>query len=253
MTTFELNHIFVGNEEADILIIFLHEGLGSIGQWKNFPLQLCDEIGVSGLIYDRSGYGRSLGDLTNRQPNYLRLAAEELIQIVTPIQKEYDQIFLYGHSDGGSIALIAAALYPSWFSGIITEAAHVFVEEKTIKGVQSARLLFEKGLFDGLEKYHGKRYREVFYAWNDIWLSTGFKDWNIEKLLHQITCPQLIIQGDEDEYATLKQVDSIIKNTNSESQVFIPKHAGHAPHKTNTKEVLITCKGFIDAIIRKEL
>jgi len=143
-----LNHVFVG-PASTTLIVFLHEGLGSIPQWKSYPVDLCNALNVRGLVYDRTGYGRSSGSLADRKPDYLHQAANELSQIIESIKADFDQIILHGHSDGGSIALIAAAELKNQITALITEAAHVFVEPETIKGVREARPLFHEGLFDG--------------------------------------------------------------------------------------------------------
>lgn len=245
----ELNHVFAG-PSSPTLVIFLHEGLGSIKQWKQYPSELCEELQVTGLIYDRAGYGKSPGSLENRKPNYLHLAAEELKAVVGAYQQEYENIFLYGHSDGGSIALIAAAnLKDRKLKGVITEAAHVFVEEETIKGVKEERPPFAKGYFDGLKKYHSERYKEVFFAWNDIWLDPSFKDWNIFELLPKIKCPQLAIQGKDDQYGTLKQLEYISTKTIGQTTLFVPENCGHAPHKEQKEAVLEIVKPFIHSYL----
>ena len=171
------------------------------------------------------------------------LELENLIDsLVPPI---YD-MFLYGHSDGGSIALIYAANHPVKVTGIITEAAHVFVEDMTIAGVRAALPFFQQGKFDGLKKYHGDRFQEVFLAWNNIWLDPDFRNWNISPLLPKITCPQLIIQGEDDPYGTLKQVETIANITIGKSIVFTPKNCNHAPHKENEKETLLAVIRFLE-------
>lgn len=245
----ELNHIFVGPEHSNTLIIFLHEGLGSIKQWKSFPKKLCENVQVRGLIYDRSGYGQSPGDLTNRETDYLHVAVTELLTFAQPYKKQYKHVFLYGHSDGGSIALIAAAMQRDFFDGIITEAAHVFVEPETVAGVHQARERFIKGDFDGLKKYHGQRYMDVFFAWNDIWSSADFRNWDITSILPEILCPQLIIQGQNDEYGTLKQVESIVRATKGKATTFTPDNCGHAPHQTQSETIISVATNFVKNII----
>ncbi len=226
-----LNYKFVGNLNSNTLIVFLHEGLGCIEMWKNYPQKLCQQLNVKGLVYDRAGYGQSKGDLSNRQANYLHLAAKELHQLLKKLDLFNHQIILYGHSDGGSIALIYGAQYPQIVKAIITEAAHVFVENETLKGIKPAIKAFEQGKLNGLKKYHGENYKSVFYAWVNIWHHPSFKNWNIEQELKNIICPQLIIQGENDQYGTLKQVKSIAQHTKGETTVYIPKKCGHSPFK----------------------
>jgi len=243
----DLNRIFVGDSSAERLIIFLHEGLGSVEQWKNFPEHVCRETHSYGLIYDRSGYGKSPGSLANRKPTYLHESAIELDALIEDLPNHYERI-LYGHSDGGSIALIYAANYPTKIKAIITEAAHVFVEPETLIGVQAALPLFKKGKFDGLKKYHGERFEEVFLAWNTAWLSPAFASWNIVDLLPKITCPQLVMQGIDDQYGTAKQVETISKLTKGVTKTVLIENCGHAPHKENENETLIVIEDFLNGI-----
>lgn len=248
MGKIDIHHVFIGDPNSKNLIIFLHEGLGSVAQWKDFPEKVCAKTNAYGMVYDRAGYGKSPGNLTNRQADYLHLAADELDQIITHIAPKGYDIFLYGHSDGGSIALIYVANHPSKIKAVITEAAHVFVEKITTKGVKEARTHFKVGKFERLKKYHAERYEEVFFAWNDIWLNSEFRDWNITELLPNIKVPQLIIQGIDDEYGTLEQVVSIEKQTSGTSTIFTPKNCGHAPHKEKQNETLIRVGEFILSI-----
>lgn len=242
----ELNQLHIEHPDAERLIIFLHEGLGSIGLWKKFPHEVCALTKSKGIVYDRSGYGNSSGDLANRKADYLHLAANELYEAFFE-NKTYDlPVYLYGHSDGGSIALIFAALYPDKVAGIITEAAHVINEPETLAGVKAARPYFNEGKFDGLKKYHGENYKAVFYAWNDIWLSEEFRHWNIVELLEKITCPALIFQGDDDEYGTIKQVELIEKHIGSKVSIRMLKNCGHAPHKEQKELVILNVKNWLN-------
>jgi len=244
----ELNHVFIGNPQSTKLIIFLHEGLGSIAQWKEYPSLVCKALNCYGLIYDRSGYGLSPGNLLNRNINYLHEGSNELEIFIDSLKLSAYDLYLYGHSDGGSIALIYASSHSKQIKGIITEAAHVFVEEETLLGVRKALTPFKDGKFSGLQKYHGQRYEEVFMAWNQIWLNPQFKTWDITYLLKQIECPQLIIQGLDDQYGTLKQVSTIKNETTGHSVVFNPENCGHVPHKESQKNTLEEVIKFIDAI-----
>jgi pimeloyl-ACP methyl ester carboxylesterase len=241
-----LNWIEVGNTTSDTTIIFLHEGLGCIEMWRDYPKQLCIDLGVRGIVYDRAGYGKSTGSLLNRTNLYLHEAADELAKLITALKIQYP--ILYGHSDGGSIALIYAANHPDKVKAVITEAAHVFNETGTIKGVREARPWMEEGKMEGLRKYHGDRYQEVFYAWNDIWLDDSFMDWDITDLLPSINCPQLIIQGKDDQYGTLLQVETIAKMTTGETSTFTPENCGHAPFKEQREKVMEMSAQFIEQI-----
>jgi pimeloyl-ACP methyl ester carboxylesterase len=240
-----LHHKFIGSIDSNQLIIFLHEGLGCIEMWRNYPEKVCSNLKCSGLIYDRAGYGKSYGSLLNRKSNYLHLGAVELYELINDLKLDNKEIILYGHSDGGSIALIFASKYPNIVKAVITEAAHVFVEDITLEGIILAKNAFLKGKLVGLKKYHGEGYVEVFEAWTKIWNHTSFRNWSIEQELRNIICPQLIIQGQNDEYGTLKQVASIKLNTKGKTTTFTPYNCGHSPFKSKTVEVEYKVQYFI--------
>ncbi len=233
-----LNHNLIGDSCSEDLIVFLHEGLGCVKMWRDYPDKVCQAIGFQGLVYDRAGYGLSAGNLSNRKPDYLHLAVDELYALLVELKLTSKSIILYGHSDGGSIALLFAAKYPNLVKKVITEAAHVFVEDETLAGIKPAVEAFNNGKLEGLKKYHGDRYREVFFAWVDIWNAPNFRNWNIESDIKNINCPQLIIQGEDDQYGTFKQVYAIQKNTNGLTTLFLPKKCGHAPFKEQQLAVL---------------
>lgn len=238
----ELHWEEVGHELAEEHIVFLHEGLGCIEMWKNYPNDLCLNLNAKGIVYDRSGYGKSLGSLLNREADYLHKAAEELKDFLDYLN--VDQAHIYGHSDGGSIGLIFAGTYPNRVKTLITEAAHIFNEPETIQGVLDARPLLEDGKMEGLKKYHGERYQEIFYAWNDIWLDESFVNWNIEKEVSRIDCPLLVIQGEDDQYGTLKQVAAICETNQGNSRSFTPSNCGHAPFKEQSIKVMEVVQKF---------
>ena len=137
---------------------------------------------------------------------------------------------------------------PKNIQAVITEAAHVFVEDETIKGVEEAIEPFRQGKFDGLSKYHGERYQEVFFAWNDTWLDSRFKNWDITEYLPEITAPILIIQGQDDQYGTLEQVRTIERLTGGKSTVFTPEGVGHSPHKAIPLQIINAVESFLNEI-----
>lgn len=241
----DVHHKYIGNTSSSFLIIFLHEGLGCVEMWKTFPYDLCIKLDCAGFVYDREGYGKSIGSLTNRKADYLHLEAEKLNTIIEEIPENYKYIVLYGHSDGGSIVLEYAKSPDARISAIITEAAHVINEQVTIEGVRTMRPMFDEGKFEGLRKYHGERYKEVFFAWNDIWLSDEFRDWDISDDLYKIELPLLVIQGAADIYGTLKQVDIIEQGVSGQVRRFTPDGVGHAPHKEVPLQVIEQIERFI--------
>lgn len=243
-----LNYKFIQNKSSNNIIIFLHEGLGCVDMWGDYPEKVCSALKCNGLVYDRAGYGKSKGDLSQRKSDYLHLAADELMELIQELKIQNQNIVLYGHSDGGSIALIFTSKYSKICSAVVTEAAHVFVENVTLNGIKPAINAFENGKLNGLKKYHGDNFSDVFFAWVNIWNHPTFKDWNIEKEIQSIECPQLIIQGIDDQYGTLKQVESIAQNTKGKTIIFTPQHCGHAPFKEKQTEVLNRVVEFLRSV-----
>ncbi|MDO1449198.1 alpha/beta hydrolase [Rhodocytophaga aerolata] len=226
-------------------IIFLHDSLGSIKLWRDFPSKLGEATCCNVLVYDRQGYGKSGPFISNnRMNNYLELEAD----IVYLLIKQYavKQAILFGHSDGGSIALITAAKYPSPILGVITEGAHIFVEDITLQGIREAVKTYQTtNLKERLEKYHGDKTDALVWAWAKTWLSDEFKSWNIEHFLPEIQCPVLVIQGEKDEYGTLHQVEGITSQVSGVAFQFIVPQVGHTPHKEAAQETLTKAAEFI--------
>jgi pimeloyl-ACP methyl ester carboxylesterase len=161
-------------------LIFLHEGLGCTGMWKDFPGRLCRETSCPGIVYDRLGYGKSSPLPRPFTIHFMHHNAFiELPKVIAQLIPDKD-FFLIGHSDGGSISLIFASEKPARLKGIITEGAHVFVEKETTNGIRVAVEDFNAGKLGGLKKYHAEKTDAIFKAWSDIWLSAGFWHWNIE-------------------------------------------------------------------------
>jgi pimeloyl-ACP methyl ester carboxylesterase len=240
---------FISDFPGRPTIVFLHDSLGCIELWRDFPEKLGAFAKCNVVIYDRIGYGKSPFFVTPRRENdYMELEADFLIQLLD--QWQIKSPILFGHSDGGSIALIAAGKYPAKIKGVITEGAHVFVEEITINGILEAVELYSKtNLKAKLEKYHGDKTDEMFWAWASTWTTEKFRSWNIESFLPTITCPSLIIQGEEDEYGTLEQVTSIVEKTNGLSDKLILPHVKHTPHKEVPERILNASKEFIRTLI----
>lgn len=212
------------------VLVFLHEGLGSIRMWRDIPEQLCTETGLTGVVYDRRGHGNSDPLPQHRTPGYLHEEALKYLPLFLE-KNAIDKPLFIGHSDGGSIALLYTAHFPEKTVGVISEAAHVFLEDISITGIENAVEMYESGsLKKSLTKYHSDKTDAVFYGWAHTWLSPEFRDWNIVNELKSITAPSLIIQGTEDEYGTEKQVDAIVNNVSGESEKFMIPGCGHVPH-----------------------
>lgn len=234
------------------VLVFLHDSLGCISLWRDFPDQLAAATHCSAMIYDRRGYGRSSPFAPGcRTLRYLEEEAELLGEVLEKCGIR--QAILFGHSDGGSIALIAAALYPTMIRGIITEGAHIFVEEITLEGIREAVEAYHtSSLGQRLEKYHGKNTHPVFRAWTETWLRPDFRQWNIESYLSQISCPVLAIQGEKDEYGSEMQLKAITEKVSGPVTLLMLPQLGHSPHKEDALKVLPATAAFIKNIIYRE-
>lgn len=234
----QLEYQWIGNAAStEPVVVFLHEGLGSISLWRDFPQRFCDEHGFRGLVFSRYGYGRSTPRLPgeNLPFGYLHEQAHEALPALLShlgVQRPW----LFGHSDGGSIALLYAARFPQEVSGIVVVAPHIFVEDITIDGIRKARDAFlQTDLRDRLARHHADP-ASVFHGWNDAWLEPAFREWNIEKEIEAITCPVLALQGEGDEYGTLEQIFGIERRVpGAKAQALAD--CGHSPHRDQPQEL----------------
>jgi pimeloyl-ACP methyl ester carboxylesterase len=197
------------------------------------------------LVYDRYGYGKS--DPLH-SPLSLRYMHEEALDRLPEVLKQcsIDDPILIGHSDGASIALIFAGARADMVRGVISEAAHVFIEDVTIQGIRDAVKAYETTNLKGLlSRYHGENTELMFRSWTDLWLSPESQKWNIEAYLPGITCPVLAIQGEDDEYGTASQMEAIAEQVSGPvTRMLIPQCA-HVPHHQDRKAVLAAMQGFI--------
>jgi len=224
-------------------IIFLHEGLGSIAQWRDFPERVCSATGLPAFVYERWGHGKSEPFTGKRGNDYLHKEAVALAEIADLCTGR--DVILIGHSDGGSIALLYASTDRS-VRGVITEAAHVFVEDVTVEGIRKAVSAYEEeNLREKLARFHGPNTDAVFRAWSDTWLSPEFRSWNIESRLKGIACPVLAIQGKDDEYGTPAQVEAIVKGAGGRADALLIEGCGHVPHFQAAGPVLSAITRFI--------
>jgi len=229
-------------------IVMLHEGLGSVALWKDFPERLADRTGCGMLIYSRYGHGASSLLEGDRPVDYMHREAEVVLPAVLR-HFGIERPILFGHSDGGSIALIYAGFRPDDVAGLILEAPHVFVEDLTVASIARVKDLYRTTDLAGkLRRYHHSVDR-TFWGWNDIWLDPRFKFWNIERSLPAIRCPILAIQGSDDEYGTRAQLDTIVAATPATEMVMLAA-CGHSPHRDQGAEVLERSATFIAAVAR---
>ncbi len=183
-----------------------------------------------------------------RPTNYMELEAAVLHDLLTELK--IDDAILFGHSDGGTIALLAAGKYPAKIKAIICEAAHIFVEDITLKGIYAAMEEYKKtNLRERLAKYHGDNTDTLFNAWTKTWTRNDYRSWNIEQSLPHVACPLLFIQGEADEYGTLAQLEKTTSGVSGRPEKFIVPNAGHTPHKEATAQVLKKTIEFIQQLI----
>jgi pimeloyl-ACP methyl ester carboxylesterase len=224
----------------------LHEGLGSVSHWKNFPQLLAQATGAGVFLYSRYGHGSSDRLQEPRVPSYMHHEAQVVLPeilkkagIVSPI--------LFGQSDGASIAIVYAGTFPDSPRGLILEAPHVFVEDITVSTIAESRKTYqETDLSRRLGKYHAD-VDSTFWGWNNIWLDPSFRTWNIEAYLDSILCPVLVLQGAQDEYGTKAQVDAIQARIPSASAVVF-ESCKHAPHRDQCNATVSAVADFLNAL-----
>ncbi len=241
---------FVGASDAQApLVVFLHEGLGSVAMWRDFPQRLCAAVGARGLVYSRPAYGQSTPRAPDEAwgPDFLHRQAREVLPAVLQaldVDAAARPVWLFGHSDGGSIALLYAAMFPAQVAGAIVLAPHILVEPVSVDSIASARETYlSTDLRQRLARYHAD-VDSAFWGWNDVWLSAAFRDWTIVDELGRITAPVLAIQGVDDEYGTLEQVRGIARQVPGTRLLELPE-CGHSAHRDQPEAVIAASHAFI--------
>jgi pimeloyl-ACP methyl ester carboxylesterase len=230
-------------------LVFLHEGLGCLAMWRDFPAQLAACAGCGALIYSRSGYGNSTPSAGRRTSGYLHHEARNVLPEVLRAFNIKRPI-LIGHSDGASIALIYASTITCAARALILEAPHVFVEDVTLEGIRRTGELYRHTDFARkLARWHGDQTDAMFWNWYDTWLSPEFRDWNIEAGLPRITCPVMVIQGEDDEYGTKAQVDAIASQVAGAVEVLMLPDCGHTPHRDQREQAARAMIHFLERFL----
>ncbi len=229
----ELEYAWINAERQDTpLLVFLHEGLGSLAMWKDYPRALCDAAGARGLVYSREGYGRSTPRAAHEKwpVSYMHRQAHDVLPALLANLGVRELPWLFGHSDGASIALLFAAAYPERVAGVVAVAPHIFVEDVSIASIEAARTAYlTTDLEARLAPYHEDP-DSTFWGWNDIWLDPAFRAWNIEDQLPRIRAPLLAVQGEDDEFGTMAQIDEIARLVPHARRVKLPA-CGHSPQR----------------------
>jgi pimeloyl-ACP methyl ester carboxylesterase len=240
-----IEHQWLGASDAKPLVVFLHEGLGSLAMWKDFPERLCSSHGLRGFVFSRYGYGASTPkpadvrwpvDFMHRQAWEVLPPLFAAVGIARP--------WLFGHSDGASIALLYAARHP--VAGLVVAAPHIFTEDMGIARIAAARDAYETTDWRArLARYHAD-VDSAFRGWNDVWLDPAFRAWNIEAELDAIDAPLLAVQGEDDEYGTLAQIRGIERRL-PQTRTLVLAHCAHSPHRDQPDRLIEAAGAFIRA------
>jgi pimeloyl-ACP methyl ester carboxylesterase len=245
-----LAYEWVGREaNSKPALVFLHEGLGSIRQWRDFPEKLSSATGCRALVYDRYGYGQS--DVLAEPRRTVRFMHDEALMALPQLLKELrvENPILIGHSDGASIALIHAGAGHA-ARGVVAMAPHVFIEPLCLSSIEKAAEAFENtDLSEKLGRYH-RDARKTFYGWADVWLDPEFKGWDIRAdYLPGVRCPVLAIQGHDDEYGTMAQLDEIGRRVSGPCELLKLENCGHAPFRDQPDLVVSRASSFIEKLV----
>ncbi|HEY7725907.1 MAG TPA: alpha/beta hydrolase [Anaeromyxobacteraceae bacterium] len=228
-------------------LVFLHEGLGCVALWRDFPDRLAAATGCGALVYSRAGYGASSPVPLPRPLRYMHDEGLETLPRLLDAAGLED-VVLVGHSDGASIAIVhAGAADPGGrVRGLVLEAPHVFCEPLSVASIEKARAAYLGGdLRARLSRFHGENVDCAFWGWNRAWLDPGFLRWNIEEHLPGIRVPALVLQGRDDEYGTLAQVESVRARSGGPVQVLVLDRCGHSPHRDQPEATLAAAGAFV--------
>lgn len=226
-------------------LVFLHEGLGSISDWRDFPDRVCAATGLPGLVYSRLGYGRSDPVIEPRTPRFMH---DEAIQVLPALLRELriERPILVGHSDGASIALIHAGHFPDADAAVVALAPHLFVEPVCTEAIAEIAQRYDAGMRKRLSRHHDDA-DGAFHYWTQVWLSDAFAAWTIEREVEAIRCPILAVQGEDDQYGTMRQLDRIAELQPAARLLKLPD-CGHRLHRDRPDEVAAAIISFCNEI-----
>ena len=244
-----IEHQWIAGPKKAPLMVFLHEGLGSVSMWRDFPQRICEAVGCRGLVYSRPGYGRSTPRAAEEawNPDFMHRQAREVLPALLQalgIDAKADRPWLLGHSDGASIALLYAVAFSENVAGLILLAPHILVEDVSVASIEKARTAYlETALPQRLARHHNDA-DSVFWGWNDIWLNPDFRRWNIAEEISAIACPVLAVQGLDDAYGTLAQIRGIAKRV-LQSELLELADCGHSPHRDQPEALIAHIRAFV--------
>ncbi|MDX2369559.1 MAG: alpha/beta hydrolase [Colwellia sp.] len=225
-------------------IVLMHDSLGCVDLWRDFPEQLARSLSCIVIAYDRLGFGRSSVNKNTPSVNFVWDEADFYFSHIKSAA-QFSTYYLFGHSVGGGMSIGIAAVDKECI-GVITESAQAFVEELTIKGIEEAQILFQlPEQMERLKKWHGNKASWVLNAWIDTWLSQEYSSWSLESRIGKVTCPVLALHGDKDDYGSNAFPEYIAKNVSGESSMVILENCGHVPHKEKMEEVINHTRLFL--------
>jgi pimeloyl-ACP methyl ester carboxylesterase len=228
-------------------LVFLHEGLGSVSMWRNFPDTVARRVGAPALVYSRFGYGQSDGLQKPRTPSFMHDEALEVLPALLAALK-IEAPILIGHSDGASIALIHAASKLRAVTAAVLMAPHVLVEACGLESIARVTETYETSDLKQRLSRHHVRVDDAFLGWSRIWLDPRFRTWNLGKECEGLRVPTLLIQGEDDEYGTLAQLDAIAEVAPGPVQRVVLSNCGHSPHRDQPAAVLDAISGFVERL-----
>ena len=247
-----IEYLWIDAEAPDAPpLVFLHEGLGSVAMWRDFPAQLCAASGCRGLVYSRPGYGRSTprGADERWPPDFLERQAREVLPAfldTVGVDPRAQPVILFGHSDGGSIALLAAGEPAAAWAGVIVMAPHLFAEDVSLTSIRAIRDSYRSSdLRSRLARFHDDP-DSAFYGWNDVWLDADFATFSLEAAVSRIRCPVLAIQGVDDEYGTMAQIDAIAARV-ADCSLLKLAACGHSPQRDQPEAVVAAVARWLTA------
>ena len=232
------------NPSFDVPLVLLHDSLGSVDLWREFPQSLAKQLSRSVIAYDRLGFGKSAARTTLPSIHFIEEEATDYFPYIKQ-QLGIDRYLLLGHSVGGAMSINIAARDADC-QGVITMAAQAFVEQQTISEIARAKTLFaQPGQLERLQKWHGENARWVLNAWTDVWLNPEFANWSLESSISDVKCPILALHGEEDEYGSVAFPEFIAGKSRGPAAMHVLKQCGHMPHKEKTEEVISSIRDFL--------
>jgi pimeloyl-ACP methyl ester carboxylesterase len=229
-------------------IILLHDSLGSVALWRDFPAQLAKLTKRKVYAYDRLGFGHSDACTSLPALDFVLNEAQQAFQAVVAYF-QFTQFVVLGHSVGGAMSFAIAAQEPQCCMGLVSIAAQFEVEEQTLQGIREAKKGFKQaGQLERLDKYHPQKAQWVLDAWTETWLAPEFKHWNLATVLPKVSCPSLIIHGELDEYGSIKQAQQLFDGVDGHAEMHILEGLHHLPHKEQPELVLHIIQEFLSEL-----